>query len=591
MNNFSRQNILTDKTYRLNILAVAVFFLAACIIMRLFYLQIIEHQKYKEAAQNQHLASAILTPNRGEIMIHDYHSGESVLFPAAINKKFYLAVAVPNLINDPKSYSKSLSSVLEMDEKILYERLSKKNDIYEPLKHKLDENKKKEIEDLKLEGISFDEETYRYYPEGSNLSQVLGFVGFDGDKLVGRYGLEGYWEKELAGDAGTFIYERDGFGRLIPIDIKLNDEQKNGADFVLTIDRSIQFTACNALKASVEKHGADDGTVVILDPKTGAILAMCNWPSFDPNNYQQVTDYNVFNNPAVYTPYEPGSMIKGLTIAAAMDLGKITPETVYEDTGEVKVGNHTIKNSDGKAHGLKNMTQVLEESLNTGAIYAARLVGRSMMKQYFDRFGFGQIIGIGLSNEKTGTDESLKNNPILEKRQEADIDLAVASFGQGITATPLQVAMAFSAIANGGKMMKPYLIDEVKYPSGKTDKTQPQFLRQVISENTAITLTAMLGSVVSYGHAKRAAIPGYWVAGKTGTAQMADQATKNYSPNQFIHSFIGFAPLENPRFVMLTKITNPKDVQFAESSAVPLFSEIGQFLLNYFKVPPSVQNQ
>ena len=466
-----------------------------------------------------------------------------------------------------------------MAEELLYERLSKEGDLYEPLKHKLDQDKKAEIEALALAGIKFEEEIYRYYPEGEITSQVLGFVGYQADDLTGMYGVEGYWQKELAGEKGWLTFEKDAAGRLIPLARRVKAEEENGTDIVLTLDRSIQFTACNGLKTTVLKHGADDGSVIIMDPKSGAILAMCNYPSFDANSYNEAKDYELYNNNTIFEAYEPGSMFKALTMAAALDVGAITPLTTYEDTGSVEIAGYTIKNSDGKAHGLKNMTQVLEESLNTGAIFAARAVGPELFYNYFQRFGLGKLTGIQLASERAGDISSLKYNK--------EIFMATAAFGQGIAVTPIQIIKAFGAIANGGKLMKPYIIDEVRQPDGQVEKTQPEFLSQIILKKTADTLSAMLASVVKYGHAKRASVPGYYIAGKTGTAQVADPDTGKYSTDRTIHSFVGFAPIEDPKFVMLVKLDHPRSVQFAESSVVPLFSEIAQFLLNYLKVPPS----
>ncbi len=569
---------------RLTSLSIVIFLFAGLIILRLFYLQIIQHQKYLTLAEGQHVVTKELQPNRGEIYIHDYESGADSLYPVAINKKYYLAYAVPNQITNPQATVKALAPLLALDktsEEELFNRLSKPEDIYEPVKHKLEEETKQAIEALGLEGIKFEDEVFRYYPEGSALGQVTGFVGHQDDVLIGQYGIEGYWQKELAGEKGSFLFERDASGRLIPLAKRVKADQENGTDIVLTLDRSIQFTACSALKKSVLKHGADSGSVLIMDPKTGAILAMCNYPDFDPNKYNEAADYSLYRNDNISEPYEPGSMIKGLTMAAALDLGAVTPMTTYDDTGSVEIAGYTIKNSDGQAHGLKNMTEVLEESLNTGAIYAARQIGAKMLRNYFERFGFGEKTDIPLSNEAEGNLKALTDK--------SEIAMATASFGQGFTATPLQIISAFSAIANGGKLMRPYIVEELKQPDGKIEKTQPQFLRQVIQEKTATTLSAMLASVVKAGHAKRAAIPGYYIAGKTGTAQVADPETKKYSPDKTIHSFIGFAPIENPRFVMLTKLDHPRSVRFAESSAVPLFSEIAQFLLNYLKVPPTFQ--
>lgn len=579
MNKYREQNFWLFTVDRLTILSIVIFFMAALIVIKLFYLQILNYEKYADLAASQHLVQKELTPERGEIFIHDYQLGEDELYPVAANKKFYLAYAVPSQVKSPRAVSKVLGPILEMDEEILYQRLAKEDDIYEPLKHKLEETKMKEIEALQLSGIKFEEEIFRSYPEGEILAPVTGFVGYQGDLLAGKYGVEGYFEEALAGKKGSFSFERDAAGRLIPLAKREKDEQENGADIILTLDRSIQFTACNALKKTALKYGADDGAVVIMDPATGAILAMCSYPSFDPNNYQEVDDYKVYNNLAIFDPYEPGSMIKAITMAAALDVGAVTPQTTYEDTGSAEIAGYTIKNSDGLAHGIKSMTEVLEESLNTGAIFAAQSVGVKLFRNYFERFGFGKKTEIQLNTEKAGDITNLK--------YEKEIFMATASFGQGFTATPLQIISAFSAIANGGKLMKPYIVDEIKYPDGKAEKQAPQFLRQIILEKTANTLSAMLASVVKYGHAKRAQIPGYFIAGKTGTAQVANPETGKYYEDKAIHSFVGFAPIDKPRFVMLTKLTNPKGINFAESSAVPLFGEIAQFLLNYLRIPPA----
>src|SRR3989339_1044497 len=285
---------------RLTILSIVIFLFSGLIAVKLFKLQVIDFKKYNTLAQNQHLEEKELVPDRGEIYIHDYQDSDSVLYPVAVNKKYYLAFAVPEQIKNPALSAKLLAPILDMDEKILYERLSKINDQYEPLKHKLDEDKKKDIEALALDGLRFEEEIYRYYPEGDIISQVLGFVGYQSDDLIGQYGIEGYWNDELAGEAGSYVFERDASGRLIPLATRIKAEQQNGADLVLTLDRSIQFTACTQLKDTVLKHGADNGSVVIIDPKTGAVMAMCNYPSFDPNNYNQVEDYALYNNNNIF---------------------------------------------------------------------------------------------------------------------------------------------------------------------------------------------------------------------------------------------------------------------------------------------------
>jgi cell division protein FtsI/penicillin-binding protein 2 len=264
-------------------------------------------------------------------------------------------------------------------------------------------------------------------------------------------------------------------------------------------------------------------------------------------------------------------------MAAAIDAGKVTPKTTYTDTGQVAIGQYTIRNSDGKANGIQTMTDVLEKSLNTGAIFAVRQLGAEKFRQYVDGFGFGQPTDLGLDGESKGDVSS------LTKR--GDIWSATASYGQGITVTPVQMAAAYSALANGGKLMKPYVVAEVKYPDGSGFRGEPQELRQVISKRAADLISGMLVRVVEDGHGKQAAVPGYWVAGKTGTAQISD-GQGGYEKEQFNGTFVGFAPVDNPAFVMVTKIERPQDVVFAESSAAPLFGGIAAFLLQYLQIPP-----
>jgi cell division protein FtsI/penicillin-binding protein 2 len=264
-------------------------------------------------------------------------------------------------------------------------------------------------------------------------------------------------------------------------------------------------------------------------------------------------------------------------MAAAIDTDKVLPDSTYIDEGFVKYGQFTIKNSDGKANGVPPMTQVLEKSLNTGAIYVEEKLGNDLFRQYVRNFGFGQKTGVELGMEAPGDISSLD--------KKGDIYSATASYGQGITATPLQIVSAFAAIANGGNLMKAYLVDEINKSDGAKIKTEPKIVRRVINERTATLTSGMLVSVVENGHGKRAGVPGYYVAGKTGTAQVHKSNGPGYEENITIGSFVGFAPVEDPRFAMIVKIDHPRDVQWAESSAAPIFGEIAKFLLNYYQVP------
>jgi cell division protein FtsI/penicillin-binding protein 2 len=601
---------------RLKFILGLIFVFAAIIVWRLFTLQILDKDFYSALAAGQHEIYQSLFPERGKIWMSEIssESGKEELYPLAANQALYLVYADTRKIKDPEEIAGKLSEIFKIeeepaedseknnepavDEKVLAEekaaaekaareklkeeltaKLKKENDPYEPLKNNVSEAEMQKIKDLKIDGIDFVQEDVRFYPEKNVGSHLLGFVGFKDDKKVGQYGLEEYFEKELAGKQGFLASEKDVAGRWIPVSGREWQKAEDGADLVLTIDRNIQFFACGALQKAVEKHGADGGAVVVMDPKTGAMLAMCSYPDFDPNEYAKVKDINVFNNPAIFYQYEPGSIFKAITIAAALDAGKITPTTTYDDEGFVKVDDRTIKNSDEKAHGTQTMTDVLDESLNTGAVYAVSQIGAEVFRKYVSDFGFGKATGIELDFEGEGNIKSLSKKGAIWS--------ATASFGQGISVTPIQVVAAFGAVANGGKLVQPYIVGEMRKSNGEVVKTDSKEIRQVISSRTSTLLGGMLVSVVENGHGKRAGVSGYYVAGKTGTAQVAKKDGSGYEKDITIGSFVGFAPVEDPKFVMLVKIDHPRDTIWAEATAAPLFGEIAKFMLNYFKVPPS----
>jgi len=406
-------------------------------------------------------------------------------------------------------------------------------------------------------------------------AQVLGFVNRDGE---GQYGLEGYFDKELGGKAGFLESEQDTFGRQIALGKREEVNPENGLDLVVTLDRAVQYYVDKAVKESVEKHQAERATAIVMEPQTGKIVAMSSYPTFNPNNYN-TEDIANFTNSNISQVYEPGSVFKVITMAAGIDAGLVAPSTTYTDIGEVQVDDRTIKNSDLKAHGQQTMTQVLEASLNTGAVFVVQKLGKYLFNKYLGQFGFTHLTGIDLKGE---VDAQIK-----DVRQVRDVDLATMAFGQGIAVTPIQMLAAVGAIANDGRLMKPHIVDRILYPSGAVS-IDPVVEGQAISSQTAQLVSAMMVSVVENGHGQKAGVPGYWIAGKTGTAQIP-------SPNggyldgfgNTIGTFVGFGPVENPRFVMLTRVDKPKDVQFAESSAAPLFGQIAKFLLDYWRIPPT----
>ncbi len=434
---------------------------------------------------------------------------------------------------------------------------------------------------LQIPGLGFDIANRRYYPENEIGSHLLGFVSYvDGDG-EGRYGLEEFFNDELFGQYGSLKSEKGGQSDVLIVNDREYVKPVKGADIVLTIDRNVQFFACQKLRESVSKHGASGGSVIALNPETGAVIAMCSVPDFNPNDYKGVKDISVYNNPALLYQYEPGSVFKTVTMSIAIDQGKVSPTTTYKDEGQIMIKGwpKPIKNSDFSSHGphgVVDMSAVLDNSLNTGAIFVMTQVGPKIFSEYVKDYGFGEKTGIELGGESSGNIANLLVNKVK------DIDAATASFGQGIAVTPLQMIMPYQAIANGGILMKPYIVKAI-IRGDKREETQPQPVRQVISPKSAATVAAMLVNVVEKGHSKRAAISGYYLGGKTGTAQVAEDGV--YSSDRYVHTFIGIAPIDKPAFVMLTKIDAPRDVQYAEGSAVPLWQEIADYMLKYYQVP------
>jgi len=434
---------------------------------------------------------------------------------------------------------------------------------------------------ITINGLGQTSREYRYYPEKNIGANILGFVSLaNDDDLIGqgKYGLEEAFDDILAGRAGSVKGDLSA-NRAVILGGRDYQAQTNGSDLILTIDRSIQTFACTKLLETVAKHQADGGSVVVIDPKTGAVLAMCSAPDFDPNNYQAVKDLRQFNNQSTFEAYEPGSIFKAVTMAIGIDQGKVTPQTTYNDTGSVMIGRNKINNSDFKGRGVVNMIRVLQDSLNTGAVFVMRQIGLENFRAGIKKFGFGEKTGIELPAESAG---SISN---LYQKFGQDINAATASFGQGINVTTLQMAMAFGALANDGKLMRPYLVQEIVNPDGTRITTEPQQVGQAISPEAARTVGGMLVNVVEGGHGKKAGVEGYYVAGKTGTAQVPRKDGRGYIAGVNIGSFAGYAPVDDPAFVMVVRIDYPRGVVWAESSAAPLFGEIANFILKYKQIP------
>ncbi len=557
----------------LSILALFLFI----VIARLFTLQVANHGYYETLAANQHGTNTTITPVRGDIYLSSF-SGTPLLVATTVSKN--MVYAVPKEVVDKEKTAITLASLLDMKQEDVLPKISGLGS-FSSIKKEVTDQEAKSIKTLKLPGIYFEPQDDRFYPEKNLASQVLGFLGYKGDDRVGQYGVEGKFQEKLAGTKGSLGAETDGAGRIINVASRDFVPATNGDDVYLTLDPAIQYKAQEVLADAVQKHGADGGSVVVMNPKTGAILALANYPDFDPNNYGKVKDQSVFTNRSATGEYEPGSVFKAVTLAAAVNEGKVTPETTFENTGSLQIDDKVIKNSDPtKFLGQQNMVTMLDESLNTGAVFAEQQIGNETFKKYVERFGFGKSTTIEVP-------QTVGNINNLDKK--GDIFFATAAYGQGITVTPIQMVTAYSAFANGGKMVSPYLVSKIVHPDGDEQDMRPKDPQEIIDPKTASTISAMLVDVIENGHGKQAGVKGYYIAGKTGTAQVASNNGTGYDNTRNIGSFVGFGPVDNPQFLMLVRIDNPRDVKFAESTAAPAFGAIAQFILNYLKVPPSRQ--
>lgn len=535
-----------------------LYFIFLCIIgayatlgIRLYSLQILHGEFYSARAESQYRLAGFFEPHRGIVFMTD-KKGKPI--PITENKPYRVVIAATDEIKDKEAFVENLSPIIGMESDVLRALLAKKGAYRVILKDPTDDQVTK-ITETNIAGVHIDEQERRAYPRGMTASQVIGFVGpsEQDDEVKGRYGIEKQFDAELAGAPGSI---RDG----------AMEDPEQGRDIALTLDIAIQEQAESALKALVKDKGAAGGSIIVTDPMTGKVLAMASAPDFDPNAYSKYP-VSAFTNPAVQARYEPGSVFKVLTAAIGIDTGAITPETTYYDTGKLTFKDgKVVRNWDLKAHGLVTMTNVIEESLNTGAAFMETRIGNGPFYDYLLKFGLNETTGIGLPGEVSGNLKNIKTHT-------ADIDFAAASFGQGVAVTPIQLITAVSAIANGGMLMKPWIL-----ASGK-----PEAVRRVLSEGAAKKTVAMMESAVD--KAKVAHIDNYGVAGKTGTAQAVDFVHGGYTKD-VINTYVGFAPASAPRFIILIKLDKPAGAPLAGTTVVPAFHDLAEFILQYYDIPP-----
>jgi len=559
-------------SWRLIVLALVFAGSAVGLVGRLAYLQILHHHYYTLEAEEEHLSRQTVRPTRGAILDRNGYPLATSLdaYDLYIERRAWQDMA------SARKWAEALAPLVNKSVDDIVAGIAAEPEGDYTLALELDYDKGRSIIDLGLPGLKAVPSTRRFYPEGDLASTLLGFTGRD---HVGLAGLEADLQEDLAGTPGDLYFERDSLGNPIPLGSQRGRPAVPGGDVRLTIDRYIQRLVEDELDRRIKKHSASGGAIIVMNPKTGAILAMASRPSYRLSrlDLSKEVDPSLFRNRAVTDVYEPGSVMKVITMSTAVDLGLVNPDSTYYDAGYVTIGDSTINNWDYSTNGTQTATQLLQKSLNTGAIWLSGLIGAENFYSYLGRFGFGEPTNSGLGGEAEGLVRS------SDEEGWYPVDLATNSFGQGVAATPLQLITAVAAIANGGNLMRPYIVQEVSGPQGRR-LYEPVVVRQAISEATARTVARMMNQVVEGVPYHLARISGYHVAGKTGTTIVSIPG--GYDLNSTIASFVGFAPLEDPQMIMLVKIDQPQDDPLGGRVAAPIFGALAPTILAYLNVKP-----
>lgn len=537
-------------------------------------MQIIQHDLYIDKADRQYSSTSKNIFSRGSIY---FQNKDGSLVSAATLKSGSTITINPQILKNPEDVYKKLNQIIEVDHDSFIEKATKKNDPYEEIAVRQDLEIGQKVDDLKISGLKSIKERWRFYPGDKTASHVVGILGFKGDEYAGRYGLERQFEQHLERKDGAYT----NFFAQIFSDIKsaTASTSDSEADIVTTIEPTVQTYLQNLLSSTREKWNAELAGGIIMDPQTGEVYAMEVSPTFDPNHPELEKDVSIFSNPLVENVYEMGSIIKPLTVAAGIDVGVITAKSTYYDKGFVMISGKKVSNFDSKERGVVGMQDLLSQSLNVGAAHVEKLLGNKRFADYIFSFGLADKTGIELPNEARNLVNNLKGN--------VDIDFASASFGQSIALTPISTIRALASIANGGFLIQPHVVKRMDYKIGFSknisfDKTK-QIISTQASEDVTRLMTYSVDHVLMNGTLR---FPNYSVAAKTGTAQIAKDGGGGYIENQYLHSFVGYFPAYNPRFIILIYMIKPIGARYGSETLTMPFIDTVKFLINYYEVPP-----
>jgi cell division protein FtsI (penicillin-binding protein 3) len=549
----------TSQHRRLGIVILAMLTITIIVVIRLASFQIIRDEELAELGRSIQIRSVVARPQRGMI----YDRNMAIL---AGNGADYQVGVSPSLVVNPDAMATALSPILQIPRHELLLKLRSER-VFELLSGRVSPDVANDLRALPFaDQLQLDALPRRAFPQEQLMCHTLGYTDFDG---VGGAGLEGYYQTELAGEAAAVTIN------ISPLTVQESVIAREGADLILTVDRTVQYTVEEHLQRAMSTYLAQSGSIIVMDPRTGAILAMASLPCYDPNQFFDAEE-SLFLNPATSKQYEPGSVMKLITMAAALDSGTVTPQTTYQDTGIIVLGGMSLYNWDRSARGVVDMTGLLANSLNVGAATIASWMGPDVFYSYYQRFGFGRPTGIDLMSEASG------QLPLPGSETWTETNLGTNSFGQGLAVTPLQMLSAASALANNGYLMQPYVVQEVR-SGDRVFRHEPTVLSRPVSEETANQVTTMAINAVRtevYG----AQVPGYTVAGKTGTSQIPEGGI--YHPTDTIASFIGWLPADRPEVIVLIKLDRPRASPWGSTTAAPAFAELAIELVNLLDIPP-----
>lgn len=565
-------------TNRIRFLSGVVVLLGVCIIARLYYLQIVRNDYYAEKAERQYVHTKADLYSRGSVYFTT-RDGEK-LSAASIQAGFMLT-ANPSHVSDPHVFCETLRDYITMEKEECVGKVSAKNRTYVELNPHVNEEQAAKIRDTKIEGASLYRNQWRYYPGGTVSAQTIGFVGYTekgGSELHGKYGLERHYDDVLY--KKKQLMSVNFFAELFSDvgDTVFREEPQKAGSIVTTLEPAVSRMLETVLQKTNDQYHSKMTGGIIMDPKTGAIYAMGMTPGFDLNNHDDAT-IEQFQNPLVENVYEMGSIIKPLTVAAGIDSGAVSSGTTYFDPGCIDLNTYTICNFDKKGRGTVPMQEVLNQSLNTGVAFIANRMGKDKFRSYFLNYGLGEMSAVDLPNEATGLTENL-NSP-------REVEYATASFGQGIALSPIATVRALASLGNGGRLITPHVVDRIEYDDGSVKKIDygpgKQILKPETSEEISRMLTTVVDKALRHG---QVALPNHTIGAKTGTAQIADPNGGGYYEDKYLHSFFGYFPAYDPKFIVFMYTVEPKGVKYASETLTDPFIDVAKFLINYYSIPP-----